>query len=270
MTIPSPKPLHPSLGAEIEGLDLRRTLSAADRQAVAAALAEHIVLVFRNQSFTPAEYLAACSQLGAPMAQHYSQHNMPDQPMIGRIWHRNGQRPAELWHTDHTNRERPPKATILYGVEIPPQGGDTSFANMRAAWDGLDAEEQQRLSKLRTVNRIDRHLAAQTLDEDLEKYDIPVVHPMMRTHPEHGSKALYFHISKAHYIEGMTPEDSQGLMQDLLDRTIRDDNVYRHSWRQGDMVVCDNRAAMHRAHGDYDRQHPRTLWRIILEGDRPA
>ena len=269
MAIPTPRPLHPSLGAEICGLDLRETLSAEDRDAVAAALAEHIVLVFRDQDFTPAEYLAACSQFGEPMAQHYSQHNMPDQPMIGRIWHRNGQLPAERWHTDHTNRERPPKATILYGVEIPPQGGDTSFANMRAAYDGLDGEEQERLAGLRTVNGLDRHLA-DTRDEDWEKYDIPAVHPMVRTHPEHGSRALYFHITKARRIEGMTPEDTQALLQDLLDRTIRDDNVYRHNWRQGDMVVCDNRAAMHRAHGDYDRRHPRTLWRIILEGDRPA
>ena len=76
------------------------------------------------------------------MAQHYSQHNMPDQPMIGRIWHRNGQLPAERWHTDHTNRERPPKATILYGVEIPPEGGDTSFANMRAAYAGWTAKNR--------------------------------------------------------------------------------------------------------------------------------
>ena len=270
MTIPTPRPLHPSIGAEICGLDLRETLSANDRAAVAAALAEHLVLVFRDQEFTPAEYMAGCSQLGAPMGQHFSQHNMPDQPMIGRIWHRNGQRPASLWHTDHTNRERPPKATILYGVEIPPEGGDTSFANMRAAWAGLDAGEQQRLSGLRTVNRIDQHLLDGTLPGDREKYDVPVAHPMVRTHPEHGSKALYFHISKARYIEGMTAEASQALMQDLLDRTIHDGIVYRHRWRQGDMVVCDNRATMHRAHGDYDRRYSRMLWRIILEGDHPA
>ena len=269
MTVPAPTPLHPSLGAEIEGLDLRETLCAADREAVAALLAEHIVLVFRGQAFTPAEYLAACSQLGEPMAQHYSQHNMPGQPMIGRIWHRNGQRPAERWHTDHTNRERPPKATILYGVDIPPRGGDTSFANMRAAYAGLDAAEQERLSGLKTVNGLDRHIA-DTRSDDREKYDIPAVHPVVRTHPEHGSRALYFHITKTRYIEGMTPEDTQALLQDLLDRTIRGGNVYRHRWRQGDMVVCDNRAAMHRAHGDYDRRHPRTLWRIILEGDRPV
>ena len=270
MPIPTPQRLHPSIGAEIEGLDLKEALSAEDRQAIAAALARHLVLVFRDQRFTPPEYLAACSQLGTPMAQHFSQHNMPDQSMIGRIWHRNGQRPAAMWHTDHTNRERPPKATILYGVDIPPEGGDTSFANMRAAWDGLDAGEQKRLAGLRTVNRLDRHLVAHTLAEDREKYDIPVVHPMVRTHPEHGSKALYFHISKAHYIEGMTPEESRSLMQDLLDRTIHGGIVYRHRWRQGDMVICDNRATMHRAHGDYDRRHARTLWRVILEGDCPV
>ena len=269
MPLPPVRPLHSSLGAEITGLDLRRPLTAAERADLASSLAEHLVLVFRDQTFDPSEYLAACSQLGAPMMQHYSQHNHPDHPLIGLIWHRHGQRPAENWHTDHTNREHPPKATILYGVEIPPEGGDTSFVNMRAAYAELDRDERDRLGCLRTMNGLDRHIT-DIREEDRERYDVPVSHPMVRTHPEHGSKALYFHISKAHRIEGMTPEDSKTFMRDLLDRTIHDGIVYRHKWRPGDMVVCDNRATMHRAHGDYDRRHPRTLWRIILEGDRPV
>jgi taurine dioxygenase len=92
------------------------------------------VLVFHDQSFKPAEYLTAASVFGPPMEQHYSQHNMAGFPLIGPIWHRNGQPPAEQWHTDHTNRERPPAATILYGVAIPSAGGGTSIANMRAAY----------------------------------------------------------------------------------------------------------------------------------------
>src|SRR6185503_13886197 len=98
------------------------------------ALADHLALVFHDQSLTPAQYLATASAFGPPMEQHYSQHNMPDFPLIGLIWHRNGQEPAEQWHTDHTNRERPPAATILYGREIPTAGGGTSVASMGAAY----------------------------------------------------------------------------------------------------------------------------------------
>src|SRR5215475_4451782 len=111
--------LHPSLGAEVANVDLSRPLDEPTRHELNRALAEHLALVFRNQSLTPEQYLAAAAIFGPPMEQHYSQHNRPDHPLIGMIWHRNGQQPAEQWHTDHTNRERPPAATILYGVEIP-------------------------------------------------------------------------------------------------------------------------------------------------------
>src|SRR5436189_4671490 len=143
-------PLRSALAAEVAGVDLAAPIDAPTRQELSGALAEHLALVFRGQSLTPAQYLAAASVFGPPMAQHYSQHNMPDFPLIGLIWHRNGQQPAEQWHTDHTNRERPPSATILYGVEIPSAGGGTSVANMRAAYAALPAAERRRLESLTT------------------------------------------------------------------------------------------------------------------------
>src|SRR5512134_2596054 len=180
-------PLHPSLGAEVAGVDLGQPVDEPTRQALVRALADHLALVFHDQSLTPAQYLAAASVFGPPMAQHYSQHNMPDFPLIGLIWHRNGQRPAELWHTDHTNRERPPAATILYGVEIPPAGGGTSVASMRAAYRALPEDERRRLAGLTTFNRLDSG-RTDTRQEDREKYDTPIQHPMVRTHPVHGSR----------------------------------------------------------------------------------
>ena len=260
-------PLHPSLGAEVAGVDLGAPIDESTRHALTRALADHLALVFRDQSLTPVQYLAAASVFGPPMEQHYSQHNMPDFPMIGLIWHRNGQQPAEQWHTDHTNREHPPAATILYGVEIPSAGGGTSVASMRAAYVALPEGERRRLESLTTFNGLDGH--ADTRPEDRDKYDKPVEHPMVRTHPVHGSKAVYFHISKATHIDGMTPEASKAYMRDLLDRMIRPEIVYQHVWRKGDVLVIDDRATMHRAHGDYDRSQSRVLWRIIVEGDRP-
>ncbi len=263
------RPLHASLGAEITGVDLSKPMDMATRQGLSQALAEHLALVFHDQSLTPEQYLAASEVFGPPMRQHYSQHNMPGFPDIGLVWHRNGQRPAERWHTDHTNRERPPAATLLYGVEIPSAGGGTSVANMRAAYQALPEQERARLATLRTVNSLDEH-HTDTRTEDREKFGKPVVHPMVRTHPLHGSRAVYFHVTKTMYIEGMTPEASKAYMNDLLQRMMTPDIVYHHQWRKGDVLVIDDRATMHRAHGDYDRSQSRVLWRIIVEGDRPT
>jgi taurine dioxygenase len=259
--------LQPSLGAEVTGVDLSAPIDAPTRQALTRALADHLALVFHGQSLTPAQYLAAASVFGPPMEQHYSQHNMEEFPLIGLIWHRNGQQPAEQWHTDHTNRERPPAATILYGVEIPPAGGGTSVASMRAAYAALPEDERRRLDSMTTFNALDGH--ADTRPEDREKYGKAIQHPMVRTHPVHGSRAVYFHISKATHIDGMTPEASKAYMRELIDRMIGPEIVYHHVWRKGDVLVIDDRATMHRAHGDYDRSQSRVLWRIIVEGDRP-
>ena len=260
-------PLTPSIGAEISGVDLARPLDDGIRERLQQALAEHLALVFRDQALTPPQYLAAAEAFGPPMRQHYSQHLMPEFPDIGLVWHRNGQRPAERWHTDHTNRERPPAAMMLYGVEIPSAGGATSVANMRAAYQALPEAERSRLETLRTVNRLDAD-HEDTLPEDRAKFDGPYLHPMVRTHPLHGSKAVYFHISKG-VVEGMAPEASRAYLADLIERMIRPEIVYTHNWRKGDVLVIDDRATMHRAHGDYDRRESRVLWRIIVEGDRP-
>jgi taurine dioxygenase len=260
-------PLTASIGAEVSGIDLARPLDSDTRVALANALAEHLALVFHDQQLTPDQYLAAAAAFGPPMVQHYSQHHMPGYPLIGLVWHRNGQRPAERWHTDHTNRECPPAATILYGVEIPSKGGETSVASMRAAYDCLPEEESRRLEGLRTVNTLDSD-HHDTRPEDRDKFSGPFIHPMVRTHPVHGSKAVYFHAGKA-TIDGMEPESGKSYMADLLQRMIRPEIVYTHNWRKGDVLVIDDRATMHRAHGDYDRRESRVLWRIIVEGDRP-
>src|SRR5438105_12518752 len=147
-------PLPPAIGAEISGIDLSQPVDSATREKLSLALAEHLALVFHDQSLTPEQYLAVAEVFGPPMRQHYSQHHMPGYPDIGLVWHRNGQAPAERWHTDHTNRERPPAATMLYGVEIPSQGGATSVASMRAAYAALPEEERRRLEGLRTVNSL--------------------------------------------------------------------------------------------------------------------
>jgi alpha-ketoglutarate-dependent taurine dioxygenase len=277
MTKLSIKPITQAIGAEVTGIDLGGPVDAATAAALNRALADHSLLVIRGQTLSPAQFMAASGIFGRSMPQHYSQFNMPGFPDIGVLSSRDSDRRpdgsyilrgAECWHTDHTNRERPPKATILYAIALPSKGGDTSFASMRAAYAALPAEDQRRFAAMKTVNRLDRHNTARP--EDKAKYDVGIVHPLVRTHPDNGSKALYFHPTKTERIVGMEPAESLALIDALLERIIRPDIVYRHRWRVGDMVVCDNRAALHQAHADYDPAEGRLLHRIIVEGDRPA
>ena len=269
MTIYTLMPLHESLGLAVIGLDLSQPIDAETGENLSRLLAEHLVLVFPGQSLTPDQYLDAARAFGPPMRQHYSQHHMPGHPDIGLVSHRHGQRAAEIWHTDHTNRERPPAATMLYGVEIPSSGGTTSIADMRAAYWVLPEAERRHLETLRTVNTLDPE-RSDTRAEDRAKYGEPVVHPMVRTHPVSRERAVYFHPSKTLYIEGMTPEASQLYLGELLERMVQPEIVYKHDWVAGDVLVIDDRATLHRAHDDYDHSESRVLWRIIVEGDRPV
>src|SRR5215472_19099564 len=148
--------LHPVIGAEVTGIDLGKPVDDKTREALSQALSEHLALVFPGQDLSPEGYLNAGAAFGPVMRQHYSQHHMPGYELIGLVHHQNGQRPAERWHTDHTNHEKPPLATMLYGVEIPSAGGGTSIANMRAAYAALPEGERRRLDTLTTFNSLDR------------------------------------------------------------------------------------------------------------------
>jgi taurine dioxygenase len=260
--------LHPVVGAEITGIDLAEPVDAATRAALSQALSEHLALVFPNQDLTPDQYLGAATAFGPVMRQHYSEAHMPGYTTISLVRHKPGRAVSEHWHTDHTNHDKPPLATMLYGVEVPSAGGGTSVASMRAAYDALSEDEQQRLAGMRSVNSLDADSGGATA-EDLEKFGKPVVHPMIRTHPVHGTRAVFFHINKVEYIEGMSPDLSRAFMEDLLERMIRPEITYHHQWRKGDVLIFDDRATLHRAHGDYDRNESRVLWRILVEGDKP-
>jgi len=175
---------------------------------------------------------------------------------------------ASCWHTDHTNQTRPPKITALYPVRLPESGGDTCFANAYLLYEHLPEPLRERIETLRTVNGADRHVPFR--EEDREAFARPAVHPLVRTHPETRRKALYVHPLKMQYVQGMTPEQSDALIDEVLDKTIRPEFVYRHCWRPGDLLLIDNRACLHRAERDYDPEVGRVMHRIIIEGDRPA
>ena len=270
-------PLSENIGAEVMGVDFSQPLPAADLADIEQALLDHLVVVVRDQSLDPKQLLAATRLFGETMEQHLTYTLMDGHPEIAVL--DSSKMPsdkqgrvipfgARTWHTDHTNHEHPPKYTALYAINLPASGGDTSFANMNFGYTALPREEQASLLDLQTVNKIEDF--GYIGEEARVKFGTLPVHPLIRTHPETGKKALYVHPGKLERIVGRDPNESQTFINNLLDRVITPENTYRHKWRLGDLLFCDNRAVLHRAHTDYDMAEGRMMHRVILRGDRPA
>jgi taurine dioxygenase len=271
--------LTPHIGAEVTGIDLRAPLDEATRKRLNEAVVEHVALVIRDQDFTPEQYLAAVSLFGEPMEQHFTQYALPGCPLVHEVSNRHTDKSGKRvkhgagWHTDHTNHVRPPKYTCLYAVSLPSSGGDTSVLNMRAGYEALPDEVKLRIEGMKTVNVFQGSASAtysgQSADAQAERKPEPVLQPLVRTNADNGKRALYFHPVKTENIVGMSPAESQALLDDLLARSVRDEFIYRHKWRKGDMLLWDNRAAMHRAHFDYDPNEYRLLYRVLVRGEVP-
>ena len=275
-------PLSDALGAEVTGIDLRKPVSAADQVAMDDAFAEHLVLVVRDQDLTPAEYVAATKLFGEPTHQYFSDMIMEGQPEIIVLDSRdapilpNGEPRlvgSGAWHTDHTNHEGPPKCTSLYAMVLPDEGGDTGIVNMRAGYAALPDEIKTRINDMQTLNVIEGSASPRPTSklptENKGKVDKGMLQPLVRSHPDCGDDALYFHPVKTEHVVGMSPEDSQVLLNELLNLTVKDEFIYRHKWRLGDMLIWDNRCSLHQAYQDYDLSQERLLHRVILKGERP-
>jgi alpha-ketoglutarate-dependent taurine dioxygenase len=268
-------------GAEAIGVDLGEPLDAATRQRLNDALVEHVALVVRDQAFDAHRFLTAMRNFGEPVEQNFTAYRHESEPLVNRISNtfpaKDGKRVyhSNYWHTDHTNREEPPSYTALYALELPKSGGgNTGIANMRAAYEALPAAMKARIDGLQTVNVFQGSASA----KKSARYSVspraiedkPVVHPLVRTHPENGTKAIYMHQGKVEQFVGMSPRDSQALIEELLETAIRPEFIYRHEWRLGDLLIWDDRSTMHRAFADYDLNETRTLYRLLIKGDRPA
>lgn len=272
--------LSPNIGAEVTGIDLRQPVDAQTRERLNAAVVEHIALVIRDQTFTPEQYLSAVSLFGEPMEQHFTQYALPDCPLVHEVSNRHQDKSGKRvkhgagWHTDHTNHRRPPKNTCLYAVALPSKGGDTAVVNMRAGYEALPETFRQKIQGMKTVNvfqgSASENYSGQSADAQAEKKPEPVLQPLVRTNPDNGKKALYFHPVKTENVVGMSAADSQALLNELLAHSIKDEFIYRHQWRKGDMLIWDNRSAMHRAYFDYDPAEFRLLYRVLVRGEVPV
>ena len=267
-----------TFGVEVTGIDLAKGVSSNEASSLQAALRDRLVMVIKNQSLSPKQYVEGIKVFGDPIHQHLAKLLMEEHPEIAVLDSRVANSRADDgkimpigskdWHTDHTNHAKPPKMTVLYAVKLPKEGGDTGFANMQAAFAGLEKDEQSHLLSLTTVNVLEQNLSY--VDDKTRQSLPPQKHPFIRTHPETGKKAIYVHPGKLAYFEGMSPSESKNLLNSLLDRVLKPEITYRHKWSMGDLVIWDNRATLHVAHTDYDPNEGRILHRICLEGDVPA
>jgi taurine dioxygenase len=174
-------------------------------------------------------------------------------------------RGAEGWHTDGAYDEEPFKATQLYALAVPSRGGDTHFASMYAAYEALPLRLKEKIEGRKGAFTYGGRRKATAL-LNLEDRDwIPVFHPIVRVHPETGRKGLYFDPGKILSIDGYDAAESDALIDELTERMITEEGQYRHRWRQGDIVIWDNRCSYHKAAGDYPPEEDRIHWRVSIK-----
>ena len=270
------------IGAEVTGIDLREPIDEETRRRLYDAAVDNVALVIRDQKFTPAQYQAAAELFGELMEDQNRRYLVEGLPLVSVLDNRHTDsegKPAKVgknatWHTDHTNQERPPKFTMLYPVALPDRGGGTSVCNMRAAYEALPESWKARITDMKTANTLlssARFKVANpdVLKDQMERAAPPTIQPLVRTHPDRGTKAIWFHKSKTENILGMGAEETQAFLDELLEVAIKPEFTYVHEYRLGDMLIVDNRSAMHKAGFDYDHSQHRRLYRILVRGDRP-
>jgi taurine dioxygenase len=271
-------PLTGHTGAEVVGLDFTQPIDADARAALNEAFAEHHVLVMRDQGFGPQEFKAAAQVFGELQQHDKKEHHVPGHPDVYYVSNDeivNGRRiiPGETFHTDHSNHPRPPKATMLFAVELPSSGGDTQYVNMHDAYDDLPAQTKARVDGLKArhvyLSKYSPRPLGGISTESLRDVPPPGIHPLVRTHPENGRKALYLNPVRMESIVGMEDEEALALIDELMRHATQKKYEYRHKWRYGDWVIWDNRSVMHQANPDYDMNQRRYLYRLMLKGEVP-
>jgi taurine dioxygenase len=276
-------PLAPPLGAEVACGDVRG-LDAAGIEAVRRALLDHLVIRIRGQQLSDPDLIAFGRQLGeldfAPLAKTGNERARPH-PEIVVVSNvtENGEaigvlRDAEVvWHSDNSYRERPLSYSALYSLEVPPRGGNTGFANMYLALETLDPVLRRQIEG-RTLKHDMTYNSAGDLREGFRPVDdvreAPgPSHPIIRTHPETGYDALYLGRRPNAYINGLTPDESEDLLNALWAHATQSHFTWHHVWQQGDILIWDNRCVMH--HRDpFDGGYRRVMHRIQCAGDVPT
>ena len=267
------EPLSPILGASVSGLDLRQPLSPTTKRDIYDAFVRHHVLCFRDQHLTQDEQIAFTEQFGT-LERHMARNKGTANPLVHIVTNLDadgkptGKVASTGWHSDKSFRPLPSLATILHAQVMPPDGGETCFANMIAAHDALPEEEQAALAPLRVVHSWELSRARLGLKATAEELADapPLTHPLVRVIPETGQKALFMG-EHAAYLEGLPMEEGRARLDALTAHSVQERFVYRHKWRMGDLLMWDNRCLLHRANANFDAaRYPRVLHRTCLRG----
>jgi len=276
-------PLSAHIGAEIHGVDLARPLTPKQVAAIRAALLEWRVVFFREQFLTHEQHVAFSAQfgeltLGHPVFGHVDGHReIYSISKFRKATRFEGQsllRPWTGWHTDVTAAVNPPFASILRGVTIPPYGGDTQWTNLVVAYEKLSAPLRGFIDGLRGIHKFTAPAGASgtsEFEQAVKERSLVSEHPLVRVHPETGERALYVSPSFLKSIVGVTPRESQALLELLWEHVTRPEFTVRFKWQKGSVAFWDNRSTAHLAPSDiFDLDFDRQLYRTTLVGDIPV
>jgi taurine dioxygenase len=266
------KPLSGAIGAEIHGIDLRSPVPDETVARIRRIWLEHSVIFFRDQDLPPKDFAAFARRFGEVVDYPFLK-GLDDSPEVIEVAKLEHERVnfGGLWHTDTAYLERPPMGTMLVAREVPPYGGDTLFASSYAAYDALSDGMKRLLDPLRAVNSSAKAEKTRTREDRKAGEGRKVLeaeHPVVRTHPETGRKALYVNFGHTLRFAGMSEEESAGLLAYLFEHQSRPEFTCRFRWQPGSIALWDNRCALHNPINDY-HGHRRIMHRVTLAGDRP-
>ncbi|MEM1194950.1 MAG: TauD/TfdA family dioxygenase [Pseudomonadota bacterium] len=264
------RPMTPAIGAEILNLDLSAPDIADAVPDIRAALLKHGVVFFRDQSLSQEQHIAFARHFGELEIHPATPKDQPN-PEVLRIAHGPDSRGQENhWHSDVTWRERPSLGSILLAREVPECGGDTLFANMHLAYERLSQPIKRMCEDLIAVHDIARVFAKRLgkAPQDLHEKFPPQRHPVIRTHPETGERAIYVNIAFTSHIEGLSERESHWLLDHLYTSAKDAEIQCRFAWQAGSIAFWDNRVCQHLAVSDYFPAR-RVMERVTIAGDRP-
>ncbi len=268
-------PMTPTIGAEVSGVDLARPLAPETVAAIRAALLDWKVLFFRDQAIDTDQHLAFGRYFGG-LEVHPFAPQKPGYPEVLALTHDRERRGKEnTWHSDVTWREKPSLGSILRALELPQVGGDTLFADMAAAYEGLSESVKDQIDGKVALHdfahfRIGLRRAGKT-EEEIEAFNRAypsVEHPIVRTHPETGAKAIYVNAAFTQHIVGMEKSESDALLAHLYRQAAIPEYQCRFRWEPGSIAFWDNRSSQHYAVSDY-WPNVRRMERVTIIGDRP-
>jgi len=270
------RPLAGAVGAEIFGIDLAGEVDEATIAAIRRTWLDHLVIFFRDQDLPPAQFLALARRFGEPIEYPFVKglDGFPEIAPVVKLEHERVNF-GGLWHSDTTYLETPPMGTMLIAREVPPYGGDTLFANMYLAYESLSPGMRRLLDRLVAVNTSAKADVTKTREDRVRdgaradaRREYAAEHPVVRTHPETGKKALYVNGGHTLRFRGMTEAESEPLLRFLFAHQARPEFTCRFRWEPGSIAFWDNRCAQHNPINDY-HGFRRVMHRITLAGDKP-